>query len=280
MKGRSKLSTHCYNYIRDNNIKHVLLASATIFGSAPHSIHTALAFINKGIPWKEYQQNTYSLVTRPYNPYPFWERKKNWRDFAIKYAKDNGVYFADLKDVVVVPEQKQQVIHVKTIPVTDFDDCENPAQEWHKKAKQESNDGEKLRWIKEYITDKNKVLISSRYTSTIEMYEKEISKDRLCLTLTGSTKNANEVIKQANESPDCVLICQSDVAEGWEAPTFSELIFVNLSFKVSSLIQTSGRCLRINHLHTVTTTHLIGGKLDQKVYDSVVTAEKDFTTNV
>jgi superfamily II DNA or RNA helicase len=273
---RSKLTEHCYDYIKKYNIQHVLLASATILGSSPHSIHTAIAFLNKGIGWKDYQKQTYSLVSRPYSSFPIWEKAKNWRLFSLKYAIENDVYFAKMSDVIDIPEQTNSVVKLKTLPVKDFLDCENQAQEWHKKARQESNDGTKTKWILNYITDKTKVLISCRYTSSIEMLEKEISKERFCLTLTGATKNAEEVVRIANENPDCVLICQSDVSEGWEVPHFSELIFFNLSFKHSSFIQTSGRVLRISHMHSVHTTHLIGGKLDNEVYKSIAEANKDF----
>jgi superfamily II DNA/RNA helicase len=187
----------------------------------------------------------------------------------MKYAIENGVSFAKLSDIVDIPKQYENIVKLKTKPVVDFSDCENQIQEFHKKARGESNDGTKTKWVLDYISDKTKVLISCRYTSSIEMLEKEISKIRLCLTLTGSTKNPEEIVKIANESPDCILICQSDISEGWEVPYFSELIFFNLSFKVSSYIQTCGRCLRISHLHSVTTTHLIGGSLDQKVFTTI-----------
>ncbi len=150
-----------------------------------------------------------------------------------------------------------------------------PILSWHDKARAESGD-KKLAFIKDYARDKRKVVIVSRYLSTIKDYADKLSKEREVFVLTGDTKDQEETIKDARESFECYMLIQADLGAGFELPEFSHMVFVSLSFSVRSLTQMKGRILRINALKSNWYTYLIGGKCDESVYNRVVKEGLDF----
>ena len=110
-KGRSAMATALYNWIRLHPTAPVLLMSATIIKNAPHSSHTALTYIQRAISWKAYRALQYNLVSRPYNPRPFYEPKKGWQKVSAKMITANAS-IVDMSDIVTVPEQFEQVVRL------------------------------------------------------------------------------------------------------------------------------------------------------------------------
>lgn len=265
-KGRSAMATTLYNWLRAHKTAPVLILSATPIRNAPHTAHTLLSYIQKSPDWKAYQSIQYHLVSRPYNPRPFWEPLKFWQKRAAAMITKNA-YVASMSDIVTVPEQYEQVVEVPEVKVE--------TESWHDAARRESGPL-KLAWIRNYCKGKRKVIIVSRYLDTIERYSKELAKDREVFVLTGSTKDQEETIKDARESFECYLLAQADLAAGWEAPEFSHVVFVSLSFSVRSLVQMRGRVNRINFLKSNYYTYLLGGPNDKKVYNRVVEDGLDF----
>ena len=266
-KGRSAMATTLYNWIRLHSQAPVLLLSATPIRNAPHTAHTLLSYIQKAPDWKVYRNEQYQLVSRPYNPRPFWEPLKNWQRRAAAIITKNAS-IASMSDIVDVPTQYDEVVEVKEAKVE--------ADSWHDFARAESGP-EKLAWIREYSKGKRKVIIVSRYLDTIERYSKELAKDREMFVLTGATRNQEEVIAESRNSFECYLLIQADLAAGYELPEFSHMIFASLSFSVRSLTQMKGRVLRINALKSNYYTYLLGGPNDKKVYKRVVEEGLDFT---
>lgn len=266
-KGRSAMATTLYTWIRAHDTAPVLLLTATPIRNAPHTSHTLLSYIQKSKKWNEYRNVQYSLVTRPYNPRPFFEPKKGWQKISATLVSRNASV-ATMSDIVTVPEQHEERIVVHETPVV--------SESWHDEARAESGDN-KIAWIQEYARDKRKVIIVSRYLSTIEAYAKVLAKEREVFVLTGSTKNQEATIKAARESFECYLICQSSLSSGFELPEFDFMVFVSLSFSVRDLVQMKGRINRINRLKSNYYTYLMGGTLDEKVYQRVVVDLQDFS---
>ena len=267
-KGRSAMSTTLYNWIRAHDTAPVLGCSATPIRNAPHTSHTLLTYIQKAPTWKEYRALQYNLVSRPYNPRPFYEPKKGWQKVSAKMITDHASV-ASMADIVTVPEQFHEVVRVPKPPSSKV------YETWHDIARSESGDN-KLAWIREYAHDKRKVVIVSRYLSTIALYAPVLAKEREVFVLTGDTKDQEAVIQAARDSFECYFIIQADLAAGFELPEFSHLVFVSLSFSVRSLTQMKGRVLRINALKSNYYTYLIGGKCDESVYKRVVIEGQDF----
>lgn len=265
-----------YKMIQDQQIEHVLLLTATPYRNQPHSIHTLLSYIGKAPRWKEWQANTYEIKILPYLPRPAWMPQKNWRKYAINYATPR-IYTAKMSDIFDVPTQHEEHFDIPTEKLSPFQrKADTPVGEWHETAKRET-DKEKLDWIRDYARGKSKIIISCRYKEAIKMYEKELSKDYKVYVVTGETKDQEGVIREAENDPECILIVQADIGAGWEAPSFSYMIFANLSFSYRSYIQMKGRILRANRLKENFYVHLVGGKCDKEVYNRIVEMHEDFT---
>lgn len=266
-KGRSAMATALYTWIRAHPNAPVLLLTATPIRNAPHTSHTLLSYVQKAPEWKVYRDEQYELVRRPYNPRPFYERKQGWQKVSAKMIRENA-HIASMSDIVKVPEQFENVVNL-------IEGDKKAYESWHDKARAESGH-KKLAWIQEYARDKRKVIIVSRYLDTIMRWAPLLSQERETFTLTGSTKDQEQVIKDARESMECYLLIQADLAAGYELPEFSHVIFASLSFSVRSLVQMKGRVLRINHLKSNWYTYLLGGSCDKSVYDRVVKDGQDF----
>lgn len=275
-KGRSAMAEQLYTLIDKSKIKHVLLLTATPYRNQPHSIHTLLSYIGQAPRWKEWQAHTYQLMQLPYLPRPAWMPQKGWRKYAIAYAKPR-IYTAKMSDLFVVPTQHEERIDIKTEPLDIMlRKADTPVGEWHERARRET-DVEKLDFIKEYIRGKSKIIISCRYKDSIKLFAKELSKTHQVYVVTGEVKDQEGVIREAEADPECILIVQSDIGAGWEAPSFSYMIFANLAFSYRSYEQMKGRILRANKLKENWYTHLVGGECDRDVYNRIVEMREDFS---
>lgn len=275
-KGRSQMAEKLYKMLDEQKIEHVLLLTATPYRNQPHSIHTLLAYIDQAPRWKEWQTATYYLAQLPYLPRPAWMPKKDWRKYAIAYATPR-IYTAKMSDIFTVPTQHEVDFVISTPKIPDYKiTAETPVGEWHERARRET-DIEKLEYIEEYCRGKSKIIISCRYKDSIKLFEKHLSKKYQVYVVTGETKDQEAVIKEAENDPECILIVQSDIGAGWEAPSFSYMIFANLSFSYRSYIQMKGRILRANRLKENFYLHLVGGPCDKEVYKRIVEMHEDFT---
>lgn len=275
-KGRSQMAEKLYKMIAEQEIEHVLLLTATPYRNQPHSIHTLLSYIGQAPRWKEWQAKTYELKVLPYLPRPAWMPQKQWRKYAIAYATPR-IYTAKMSDLFTVPTQHEDKYDIPTAKLDPMDRVAmTPVGEWHESAKRET-DIEKLDFIKEYIRGKSKIIISSRYKDSLKMFEKELSKTHKVYLVTGETKDQESVIREAEADPECILLVQADIGAGWEAPSFSYMIFANLSFSVRSYNQMRGRILRANKLKENWYVHLVGGEHDEAVYKRVIEMNTDFT---
>lgn len=274
-KGRSQMVESLYNFIRINKIENILLLTATPFRNSPHNIHTLLTYLQQAPDWKSWRDKHYQLVSRPYLIGMAYEPKKGWRAKAVEYAVPK-IHVARMADIVDVPVQTHNMVRIQTEELTPEQAvADTIIKEWHLRARRESGP-EKLDWIKEYIQDKSKVVLVSRYKETIETYEKELSKTRKCYVLTGDSKDQEEIIKEAEADPECILFIQAGIGAGFEIPSFSFMVFINMSFAHRDYIQMQGRILRINRLKSNTYTYLIGGPRDKNVYKAIIEMESDF----
>jgi len=275
-KGRSQMAEKLYNMIAKQGIQNVLLLTATPYRNQPHSIHTLLSYIGKAPRWKEWQAHTYELKVLPYLPRPAWMPQKKWRKYAIDYATPR-IYTAKMADLFNVPTQHENHFDIPTGKLDPMQRvADTPVGEWHECAKRET-DIEKLEWIKEFVRGKSKVIISCRYKESIKMFAKELGKNYQVYVVTGEVKDQEAVIREAEADPECILIVQADIGAGWEAPSFSYMIFANLSFSYRSYVQMKGRILRANRLKENFYTHLVGGECDRSVYKRIIEMKEDFT---
>lgn len=275
----SQLTRTIYDWVRQHEDAPVLLATATPISSSPANLHTLATFIGHRWDWKKYRNAFYDLVNRPYVPRPFWEKKKTWRKkiapLALKVCN-----IVKLSDIVEVPEQRHDIVKVnlskETKTLIDNYADESAAKEWYAKH-QLAQRKEKLQKIRELASDEPKVIVVCRYTGQVAYYEKELSKDREVVVLTGKTKDQPKAIKRAHEMTEGYFIAQADTLEGFRGDTFSMLIFASMSNKVVSYEQSIGRMLHLEKERPNQYYYLLADEKDYGIYERIQEG-KDFTS--
>jgi len=271
-KNRSALSTHLYDLTKAYPDMPTLLLTATPIRSSPWNLHTLLIFYGKYIDWKvwrerffdlKYPGGQYRYLTRPaYIP------KDTWRT-DITHTLERYSDIVLLKDCVDLPPVLEEVISVATIKYKRQPDDKVFFSE-HRHEQQN-----KPKHVLEIGKEYRKVLVVAYYREQIEQLEKSLSKDRLTYAVYGGTKNQEDILKKANEVDECFLICQASLGSGFDADSFSCVIFVSMSYAVRDFIQMKFRVRRIHNLHTVKYYYLLAGRCDKAIYENVEKG-KDF----
>lgn len=140
---------------------------------------------------------------------------------------------------------------------------------------------EKIEYIKERALEFDRMLVFAAYTGQVKAIEKALLEDGYTvLTLTGQTKDRENVIKKANELEKCIVIAQSDISAGYELPLYPVTIFASYSYRFVSYEQGLGRILRANHLKKNLYLHLVvKGTVDEECYKTIQ-AGKDFIEKI
>jgi len=273
-KSRSQRASVIYNYVKCNTSAHVLLLSATPVRSTPWNAHTLSCYLGRFFPVKDFRDEFF-YFTDMFGRFHY-EKRKEWR-LKIRPYVENMSDIVLMKDIIDVPEQKEQVI---TIPWTKKQEEEltgsyqEPSAEWHKRHKAEQGE-HKFKELKRIMDGYRKIMVVCYYKEQIENYRKWIGNDREVFVLHGGVNNQDEVIEGAKKADDCVFIIQASMGAGFDASEFSVVVFASLDFKYISMVQMKGRVKRINNLHENMFIYLIAGKNDKRVYD-VIMSGKDF----
>jgi hypothetical protein len=124
-----------------------------------------------------------------------------------------------------------------------------------------------------------KLIVVCHYTAQIDLLANELAKDREVFVLDGRTKDPSTVKKQAQESDECYFIVQASMGMGWDGYMFGAIVFASMSHKSVDHTQMKGRLRSLEDLHPVVYHYLIGGKWDQRIYDSIL-ANQDFNPHI
>jgi superfamily II DNA or RNA helicase len=269
---RSKCAERLYNYIRQNPQSHILLLTATPVRSTPWNLHTLLVYLGRYIDFKEWRDKYFYLdqpryMTRPgYFPRPGWQKM-------MQEVIDKNATVALMKDMVnELPPETTEIIKLKA-PVYEKN------EEWEA-AKQFVEDhlleqAGKAKEIKRLARGYRKLVVVAHYREQIDALYKELSSERETFVLDGRTTNVADVISSADASDECYFIIQSSIGAGFEIPSFSCMVFASQSYSARNYTQMRGRIRRINALKPVIYYHLIGGRCDKMIKDSI-DAGKDF----
>lgn len=271
-KGRSQLAERTYNFIKDNPEMPVLLLTATPISSNPANLHTLLCYIGQYIPWPKWRNHFYTLQRLPFLPRPAWIPRTDWRT-RIQPILLRHAHVALMSECVdYLPPVTEETILCPSKPFKD-----NP--EWEPMAsfvaEHRFHQKEKPKLIREIGEKYRKVIVIAHFRDQIEELYKQLSKDKQTYVLHGGTKDPEQVIKDAQEDIECYFIVQNSVAQGWDADTFSVMIFASMSYSVVHHIQTKSRIRRIHALKPVKYFYLICGKPDEAIFNQIKKG-KDF----
>lgn len=268
-KSRSKLSASLYELLRLFPDTPRLLLTATPIRSTPWNLHTLLCLSGHYIDWKAWRERFFDLTRMPYLPRPAYIPKKNWRTL-IRPTLEKYADIVLLKDCVSeLPPVIEEKVKIKTPPWKQLPESKVFFDE-HRHEQQ--NKAEEIIAIgKEY----RKVLVVAYYREQIKELEKSLSKDKPTFAIHGGESNQEEQIRLAAESDDCYFIVQADIGAGFDADTFSCVVFASMSYAVRSYVQMKFRVRRIHNLHPVKYIYLIGGRCDRAVLSNIEKG-KDF----
>ena len=172
-----------------------------------------------------------------------------------------------MKDMVdELPPETYEVIKLKPPTYEKNEEWEASKQfvEDHL-SEQATKTKEIIRIAKQY----RKVVVVAHYRQHIDELYKKLSKERETFVLDGRTNDVERVIADAEASSECYFILQNSIAAGFELPSFAVMIYTSMSYGARNYVQSRARIKRINALKPVRYYHLIGGRCDQAVYDSV-----------
>ncbi len=264
-KGRSQLSTHMYNLLKTCPTE-TLLLTATPIRSNPWNLHTLLTFSGNYIDWKKWRNHFFVLEIRPYLPRPAWLPRDNWRELIVPVLEK----YADivlLKNCIDdLPPKTVEVIKLPTPTGFKLEEWE-PSKAFHAEHKHEQKD--KVKVILDIAKEYRKVLVVAYYVEQIQELEKELSKNRQTFAVYGGVMLQEDILKEANKVPECFLIVQASLGAGFDANTFSAVIFASMSYAVRDFVQMGYRVRRIHDLHPVKFYHLNAGRCDKAIYDNV-----------
>lgn len=270
-KGRSQLSTALYNLLKLHDVP-VFLCTGTPIRSNPWNLHSLLCFIGVYIPWKAWRSKFF-VLERPafmnrfaYFPKPDWRIKI--RPFLEKYA-----------DIVLMKDC------VDELPAIEEKTLSTPCEPFKKGliiepkalfvAKHRWEQREKFDAILEIAREYRKVLVVAYYVEQIEELNRQLKKERMTYMVHGQVKGQEALLKAANEDDECFLIVQASLGVGFDADSFSCVIFASMSYAVRDFVQMKWRVRRIKNLHPVIYHYLLGGSCDKAVLSNIQKG-KDF----
>lgn len=263
---RSKCAEKLYNYIKQNPQAHVLLLTATPVRSTPWNLHTLLVYMGKYIPFKDWRDKYFYLDQPRYMSRPGYFPRPGWQKM-MQEVIDGNATVALMKDMVdELPPETYEIIKLK--PPT-----YEKNEEWEA-SKQFVEDhlleqGGKVKEITRISKGYRKVVVVAHYRQQIDELYKNLSRERETFVLDGRTGNVESVIAAAEVSDECYFIIQSSVGAGFEIPSFSCMIFASQSYSVRNFVQMKARIRRINALKPVIYYHLLGGRCDRLIYESI-----------
>jgi len=262
-KSRSQLSSCMYELTRAYPDMPTLLLTATPVRSSPWNLHTLLTFKGKYIDWKQWREEFFSLQYMPYLPRPAWLPKEDWRQ-RMRPLLERNADIVLLRDCVGdLPPVTTEIVKVETPKYVKAIDAK-PFFDEHRWEQQN-----KAKHIIDIGKEFRKVLVVAYYREQIAELEKQLSKDRETFAIHGGVKHQEDIIREATESDECFFIVQASIGAGFDADTFSCIVFASMSYAVRDYVQMNYRVRRIHNLHPVMKYHLIGGRCDKAVLENI-----------
>ena len=271
-KGRSQLSEKMYEQIKTYQDTPTLLLTATPIRSTSWNLHTLLCFLGKYTDWKVWRSRFFNLESRPFIQWKAWFPKEDWR-IEVRKELEKHADIVLLRDCVdELPSVEEEIIKLPfqkyQIPI-DLEITKRISDEH--RFEQRDKIKEILKIAKEY----RKVLIVAYFVDQVEELERQLKKDRKTYMVHGGIKNQENILIEANKCDECFLIVQSSLGAGFDADSFSCVIFASMSYAVRDFVQMKYRVRRIHNLHPVIYIILLSGRIDKAIWENISNG-KDF----
>jgi len=205
------------------------------------------------------------LESRPYIQWKAWFPKPDWRE-KIRPILEKYADIVLMKDCVdYLPPTTETIVRVAFKP---FDSKElTPSARFSEEHQFEQKN--KIKDILSIGQEFRKVLVVAYYVEQVENLYKELSKNRETFMVHGSVKDQEQVLKEAQDSDECFLIVQASLGVGFDADSFSCVVFASMSYKVRDFVQMKYRVRRIHNLHPVRYYYILAGEWDEHIYETI-----------
>lgn len=270
-KQRSQRATALYLHLKNHPDTHLLGLSATPIRSTPWNLHSLYCYMGKYWDVKKFREEFFYL-TDMFGRYHY-EPKADWR-LRVRPYLEAVADIALMKDCIDVPLQTHEVIKVKETKHDKPKHYTEPAARWHEMHRAEQSE-EKWKKLKEIVDGHQKIMVVVYYREQIDDYVKRLGDERQVYAVHGGITDQESVIATAQASPDCVFIVQSGLGAGFDADSFSTMVFASQGYSYVSQVQMIGRIKRIHNLHENKYYYLLAGKCDRAVYNAMEQG-KDF----
>lgn len=279
---RSALAESLYNFINQHD-PHVLLLTGTPLTNKPASLHTLLCYIGHVFEWKLFRDKYYRLQHLPFLPHPAWMPIRKWRHRADRFLHKYADTVTLEECAPYLPPVTEEVIQVTP---GKYPYAEDEDESWVKDHRGEQY--EKVKVLRELGEKYRKLIVVCKYIEQMEDLEKKLSKQKPVYVLNGKTKDQEGTIKEAQEDPDCFLLVQAAMGEGYEGYMFDAMVFASMDHRWINYQQMYSRLVSLDHVKPRMYYFLLAKgardtrsddkrSWDRKIYRYVVEESRDFT---
>jgi len=290
----SQLFEALETYLYMHKPERLYLATATIMRS-PMTVWGAAKILGHTADFYTFRHNFYTKLPMPGRE--VWAPKKDdvTKDKLAQVVRLLG-YVGRLEDYFDVPDQTYRTTYVEMTAeqkarIKDMNvefpepivrlgkrhQIENGVLAGDEFSPQESFNNEKEKVLLELALEFPRMVLFVKYTYQIKILEERFREEGYkVLTLTGATKERGSVIKEANDSKECIFIAQAQISAGWELPEYPVMVFVSRTYSFVDYDQAVGRIQRANNIKKNLYINLVTrGGVDEQV-DKCLEMKQDF----
>lgn len=290
---KSQLSKSLISYLREKEIDYIYLLTATPFMSTPWNIYRLAQILGYDWSYISFLSKFFSQVRMGGRIVPV-VRPHMEEEIAKLVHRIGDV--VNLDECADVPDQIFEIEYFKTnkkqieemeavalketnpvVKYTKFHQIENGSLKGDEYNADKIIEADKHQRIFELVKENPKLAVFCRYNLQIDALEALLkAQNKKVFIIRGDVQNRDEVVTEAENCPNCVILINAACSEGYELPSFGVIVFASLSFSYKDYKQAQGRFLRINRLKKNVYIHLLNeDSVDEGVYKSI-SKKEDF----
>lgn len=299
---KSLLSKRLRGYMKKWNIQYLWMCTATPMLSTPMSVYVLANHLGKNINYWSFVRTYYHEVRIGHRT--IMKPKKGMESELVALLKEIG----SVVDLDTAVEKSLETVHnlpeLKKVPEQTFETEYFELTDEQKKAISTLDEPQFItRWTKmhqieqghlysdgytqdqvfdclknkrilELCDTHDKIAIFCRYNKQIDYLNDLLTgAGKMVYLIRGDVKDRDSVVSAVDKEEKCVVLIQSDTAEGYELPSIRTIVFASLSFSYKNLTQAIGRFLRINKMAENRYIYLVTNGVDKDVYDCLMRKE-------
>lgn len=272
---KSKLHKAALLWCKKYRPDYVWLSTATPFRSTPWNAYALANLLGKQINYRQFRDTFFK--ERYLGHRTIWvsketeESKRKLAEFFQSFG--NTVRLDDCVDMPdAVFEYESIELSKEELQEIEILDEPNPIVRYSKIHQIENGTLKGNEYVPNWVAPQNgkierildialetpKLAVFAKYTLQVESIANALAKcGHIVFMLTGATKDADKVIKEAEEAENAVIVINCAKAEGYELPSFKTVVYASLPWSLVEWTQSLGRFRRINKPQRVSYTILI-----------------------